>query len=172
MKKKQVDLKKALARLAPIRRLAELRSSSQPEEFIRVMAEFFFVLREAIGKPGDDFRFVMVSSNAVHEALRSVDSDLERDQAAKILFQIFEDGRLLELARAIHQLEKSRGGNIGEFIGRYAVFVGNHRRLPTGIEMVLELPGGRKLTGKKLDSQLRNIRKWSIKTGLPLSAKG
>lgn len=88
------------------------------------------------------------------------------------MFQIFEDGRLLELARAIHQLEKSRGGNIGKFIERYAVFVGNHRRPPTAIEMVLELPGGRKLTGKKLDSQLRNIRKWSIKTGLPVSAKG
>ena len=56
---------------------------------------------------------------------------------------------------------------------RYAVFIGRHAgRIPTAIEMVLELPGGRKLTGKKLDSQLRNIRKWSIKTGLPVSAKG
>lgn len=87
MKKKRVDLKKIKARLTPIRRLAELRSSSPPEEFIRVMADFFFVLREAMGKPGDDFRFVMVSSNAVHEALRSVDSDLERDQAARICFR-------------------------------------------------------------------------------------
>ena len=88
MKKKQMDQKKMLARSSPIRRLAELRSSSPPNEFLRVMAEFFFVLREAKKTPVDDFRFVMVSSNAVHEVSRSIESDIswemaERDELAK-----------------------------------------------------------------------------------------
>lgn len=141
------------------------------------MAEVFFVFREARENHGTDFRFVMVSSNEVHEASRLLDSEIsaddERDQAARILFQIFEEGDLLEFARAIHQLEKNRGGNIGKFMERYTLFVGLHDgRPPTAIEMVLELPDGRQLSGKKLDSQVRNIRKWSIKTGLPLSDKG